>query len=51
MKQGDIVYHPKLGKGRVLSIEKRDRVMVLFYEKTEYVVRIGKQKELTKQEV
>ena len=46
MKKDDLVSHPKLGIGRVLSIEKRCRVMVLFYENTEFVVRIGKQKDL-----
>lgn len=46
MKVNDIVVHPRLGIGRVLSIEKRDRAMVLFCENSECVVRIGKQKDL-----
>jgi len=46
MKPGSKVFHQKLGAGVVLTMEKRNRAMVLFFKKSEYTVRIGRVKDL-----
>lgn len=46
MKPGSKVFHQRLGSGVVLTMEKRNRAMVLFFKKSEYTVRIGRVKDL-----
>ena len=46
MKPGSKVFHQKLGTGVILTMEKRNRAMVLFFKKSEFLARIGSVKDL-----